>query len=94
MKPYRFQIRRTKGWKKPKDGICVERSSRWGNPFKIEGETTREASVRRFEEYLKAMMPEDRETFLAPLRGKPLGCWCRLTDLCHADVLLKWANNG
>ena len=27
------------------------------------------------------------------LRGKPLSCWCKLTDKCHVDVLLKYANN-
>ena len=26
------------------------------------------------------------------LRGKDLACWCKLSDPCHADVLLEWAN--
>jgi hypothetical protein len=26
------------------------------------------------------------------LRGKNLACWCRLDEPCHADVLLKLAN--
>lgn len=26
------------------------------------------------------------------LRGKNLACWCKLTDACHADVLLELAN--
>lgn len=26
------------------------------------------------------------------LRGKDLVCWCPLSQPCHADVLLEWAN--
>lgn len=29
---------------------------------------------------------------LSHLRGKNLGCWCKLGDPCHADVLLEMAN--
>lgn len=29
---------------------------------------------------------------LGDLRGKDLVCWCRLEQPCHADVLLKLAN--
>lgn len=28
------------------------------------------------------------------LRGKPLACWCRLDQPCHADVLLELANDA
>ncbi|MCX7008873.1 MAG: DUF4326 domain-containing protein, partial [Kiritimatiellaeota bacterium] len=27
------------------------------------------------------------------LRGKHLACWCRIGTPCHADVLLKIAND-
>lgn len=29
---------------------------------------------------------------LTPLRGRPLACWCPLDRPCHADVLLRLAN--
>lgn len=29
---------------------------------------------------------------LAPLRGRPLACWCAPGRPCHADVLLRLAN--
>lgn len=29
---------------------------------------------------------------LEELRGKNLGCWCKIGDPCHADVLLELAN--
>jgi hypothetical protein len=88
--PHRFQIKRTKGWKMPQNGIIVSRPSKWGNPFKIEGEATRERSVELFDNYLKGMPSQKREELLAPLRGKDLGCWCSLDVPCHADILLKW----
>jgi hypothetical protein len=27
------------------------------------------------------------------LAGRPLGCYCRLDEACHADVLLRVANS-
>ena len=30
----------------------------------------------------------------AELAGKDLACWCKLSDPCHADVLLELANGG
>jgi hypothetical protein len=32
------------------------------------------------------------DTFLGPLRGKDLACWCPLDQPCHADVLLELAS--
>jgi hypothetical protein len=29
----------------------------------------------------------------AALRGRDLACWCKLTEACHADVLLSAANS-
>jgi hypothetical protein len=90
--PHRFQIKRRKGWKKPRDGVVVARPGRWGNPFKISKTLTRDQAVAMFEQHLASMPPKTRDAFLAPLRGKDLGCWCPLDVPCHADVLLKWAN--
>jgi hypothetical protein len=33
-----------------------------------------------------------REMCIVGLRGKNLGCWCKLDAPCHADVLLALAN--
>lgn len=32
------------------------------------------------------------EEWIKPLRGKNLACWCRTDEECHADFLLKIAN--
>lgn len=35
MKPLRVQLSRKKGWRMPDNTVKVDRSSRWGNPFKV-----------------------------------------------------------
>jgi len=34
-RPYRVQLRRTKGWRKPDNTVVVARPSQWGNPFRV-----------------------------------------------------------
>lgn len=36
----------------------------------------------------------DNAIDVTPLRGKNLACWCPLHRRCHADVLLKLANQS
>jgi len=38
MIPVRVQRKRTRGWKMPPNTVCVDRKTKWGNPFAI-GET-------------------------------------------------------
>ena len=33
--PIRIQRRRVKGWRKPANTACVDRSTHWGNPFEV-----------------------------------------------------------
>ena len=33
--PKRIQRKRTKGWRKPENTVCVSRPSRWGNPWSV-----------------------------------------------------------
>lgn len=89
----RIKLERTKGWHMPANTLKVDRSTRWGNPFKVSETMSAEAAVKAFERHLQALSPEVREALLAPLRGKNLACWCELDAPCHADVWLKWANN-
>ncbi len=39
MTPQRIQLRRTKGWRMPANTVKVDRTTKWGNPFKV-GELT------------------------------------------------------
>lgn len=43
--PKRIQLKRTKGWRMPANTIKVDRSTRWGNPFR----TGEQAAVRVFD---------------------------------------------
>ena len=38
MKPKRIQRKRTKGYKLPENTVCVNRPTKWGNPFKLIGD--------------------------------------------------------
>lgn len=103
--PERIQRKRTKGWKKPNGAIIVSRPSKYGNPFVVgvaysEDEplykTTQEA-VEAYEYTLaefKRLMPSAFEEWIAPLRGHDLCCWCKVGDFCHADTLIRYANEG
>jgi hypothetical protein len=37
IEPARFQLRRTRGWRKPENSISVARPTMWGNPFVVRG---------------------------------------------------------
>jgi len=89
MTPKRIKLGRTRGWKIG-DAKYVGRPTRWGEPKDLRG--TREEIVRQYEERLMQMTEEEREEFLAPLRGRDLVCFCNLDQPCHADVLLRLAN--
>src|SRR6266446_2040422 len=89
MKPKRIKLGRYQGWSIG-DAKYVGRPSRWAEPKEWHG--TREEIVRQYEERIMKMNEEEREKFLAPLRGKDLVCYCGPDDICHADVLLRLAN--
>lgn len=96
--PCRIQLARKKGWRLPKNTVVVSRPSLWGNPYavgkEIDGILTmsNEHAVQRFREEAESNL-----MFLikvrSELRGKNLACWCKLDDVCHADVLLEIANH-
>jgi hypothetical protein len=69
--------------KEPFD-VYIGRPSKWGNPFEIGKDGTREEVILKYRYYvthnpeLMASLPE--------LKGKVLGCWCS-PNKCHGDVL-------
>ncbi len=88
-RPGRVRLSRKKGWRKPPNTVVVSRPTKWGNPFNISAECSREQAVALFEEYVRS---EGLEMLVrAELRGKNLACWCAHVP-CHADVLLRIAN--
>ena len=94
--PHRVQLSRKKGWHMPPNTVKVDRSTKWGNPFRITARVSREESMEKFEHWI-ASTPEGRDLAKAAkeeLRGKNLACWCHLDEACHADILLRVSNQG
>lgn len=87
--PQRIQRKRTKGWRMPEGAVSVCRPSIWGNPFTIAD--CREAGFRGTDAELAAARKRILDN-LPSLRGKDLACWCAPDQPCHADVLLRLAN--
>jgi hypothetical protein len=75
--------------KKEKFDVYVGRPSKWGNPFILGKDGTRDEVVKKYEEWIKTQ-PELIKA-LPELKGKILGCWCA-PNKCHADVLLRLSN--
>jgi Domain of unknown function (DUF4326) len=108
MTPKRIQLSRRKGWRKPVGAIVVSRPSKWGNPYALDSyqfgnldgslaawneRAAREIALRDFEHALcMGMLKVTVEDVRRELAGKDLACWCPLNKLCHADVLIRLAN--
>lgn len=84
----------------------IDRSSRLGNPFKLEkdgGDYTRKGSVEAYAEWFHDRLeygePDDGlsadefQDEVESLRGKDIGCWC-VPDLCHGHVILYYLDTG
>lgn len=69
--------------------VRIDRKTKWGNPFVIGKDGTREEVIRQYELYIT----EQRHLMdaLPELKGKRLGCWCA-PAACHGDVLAKLAD--
>lgn len=107
----RVQLSREKDWRMPPLTVKVDRTTRWGNPYRV-GEPVDMKQARRYgwkmkmpgrvcenaEQAVKlfglsiAFDDATKWVLRQELRGKDLACWCRLSDPCHADVLLLYAN--
>ena len=67
--------------------VYIGRPSKWGNPFPIRADRSREEAIRMFEKWirLKPKLLGD----LPELQGKTLGCFCKEGLACHGDVLIR-----
>lgn len=88
--PDRIQRRRVRGWRLPEDAVIVDRSSRWGNPFRIvdateEGyEDPQRACVEMYDEWLNGVGPD--VYLLGRRRFDRLWVWDHLLDLEGRDL--------
>lgn len=72
--------------KLPANAKKVDRSTRYGNPYKL-SEYTRGESLKLYEKYIENKLEKEPD-FLKALVGKNLACSCSLSENCHADILL------
>ncbi len=70
--------------------MLVDRTTKWGNPFKVGKEHTRKQAIALYREYLLTR-PDLVAAAKVELLDKVLGCWCK-PALCHGDVLAEIAN--
>lgn len=78
--------------KRARFDVYIGRPSKWGNPFKIGQDGTREQVTAKYKSWLLSNdnMLNDVKT---ELKGKILGCWCK-PHACHGDVLAEMANKN
>jgi hypothetical protein len=95
MEPKRIQRERTKGWRTPPNTIYVGRGKgeygKWGNPNESKDKFV--AVIQYVSWFLPTAPPGFFEEVRSELKGKNLMCWCKLGNICHADVLLWIANH-
>lgn len=104
--PQRIQRKRTKGWKMPANALSVTRPGKYGNQYRIFERKgmwivsdednndwqfeTKTAAASWAVEMFEHTLPDELD--LSELRGKDLACFCPLDQPCHADILLRLAN--
>ena len=99
-KPKRHQRNRSAGSKLPDGVVCVTRPGRWGNPYGNAHDFA--CAMRAISEgnFLHPRLEHGRERVerilleIEQLRGKDVACWCKLSAVCHGDVLIEYANRG
>jgi len=116
--PVRMQLRRTRGYRLQETSqainglpaVKVDRTGKWGNPFRIgvtvidgKGTDRTEKKIETAEDAVEAfetmLRNEERnfpskEEIVEELSGKNLACWCKLGYACHGETLLRSANGG
>jgi hypothetical protein len=74
--------------KKQTYDVYIGRPSKWGNPFVVGEDGTREQVIQKYRVWL--LEQPDLLASLPELKGKVLGCWCA-PRACHGDVLAELA---
>jgi hypothetical protein len=70
--------------------VYIGRGSKWGNPYIIGKDGSREDVIRKYEsDFNNGKFSHDE---LLELQGKKLGCFCKPLA-CHGDILAEYLNN-
>lgn len=92
--PRRVQLSRKKGWRMPENTVKVDRTTQWGNDFRVEDFDSAEECVAMEDHDLdkfETFHPADYAEWIKPLVGKNVACWCKIGSPCHGDILLRRA---
>lgn len=73
---------------KEKEDVYIGRGSKWGNPFVLGKDGTRDEVCDKYEAYFWTTNLKDS---LHELKGKKLGCFCK-PQRCHGDFIAKLVN--
>jgi len=68
------------------DGVYIGRPSKWGNPFQIGRDGTRDEVIEKYRQWI--LTQPELLAALPELKGKTLGCFCS-PKKCHGDVLVE-----
>lgn len=66
--------------------VYIGRGSKWGNPFVVGKDGTREEVIKKYHKWILGQF--GLMASLYQLKGKTLGCFCKPKD-CHGDVLVE-----
>lgn len=79
--------------KPPAPYVRIDRRTKWGNPFKIEGDITRLRSITLYAAHLVSEINHGTIALrdIRELSGKTLACWCA-PEPCHGEVLAAFAD--
>ena len=72
--------------KRERCDVRIDRSTRWGNPFRIGIDGDRDQVCDLHAEWIQTQ--PHLLAALHKLKGKRLGCWCK-PRRCHGDTLKK-----
>lgn len=70
----------------PEDAVYIGRGSKWGNPFRIGPDGSRDGVIQKYRDYIQAR--PDLLNSLDELKGKALVCFCKPKP-CHGDILAE-----
>lgn len=67
--------------------VIIDRTSKWGNPFRVGVDGTRDEVIAKHAEWIYTQ-PTLMAAIKTELQGKRLACWCRpAKKSCHGDIL-------
>lgn len=75
--------------KKSKYDVYIGRPSKWGNPFVVGKDGSREEVIAKYKAWI--VTQPHLMSALPELKNKVLGCWCS-PQACHGEVLVELAN--